>query len=206
MAESLRDQLVKAGLATANQAKKAERQAEAEKRTSRPAQDQKADSDAAKGSNKKGRNRPAGQSAQAKVRTKAAQLNAQKLEKDRALANVRNEKAAAKALRAEIKQIILQNDQRAKETKEDDAPYNFLHGKKIKRIYVPKAQIEQLSAGTLAIVNNDGRYHLVAREIADKLSAKNPKCVIAAHSNEQKETGPDDDYYAKFQVPDDLDW
>ena len=206
MAESLRDQLVKAGLATANQAKKAERQAEAEKRTSRPAQDKKADSDVAKGSSKKGRNRPAGQSAQAKVRTKAAQLNAQKLEKDRALANVRNEKAAAKALRAEIKQIILQNDQRAKETKEDDAPYNFLHGKKIKRIYVPKAQIEQLSAGTLAIVNNDGRYHLVAREIADKLSEKNPKCVIAAHSNESEQSGPDDDYYAKFKVPDDLDW
>ena len=106
----------------------------------------------------------------------------------------------------EVKQIILQNDQRAKETKEDDAPYNFLHGKKIKRIHIPKAQIEQLSTGVLAIVNNDGRYHLVSREVADKLSEKNPKCVIAAHSNEQKEAGPDDDYYAKFQVPDDLDW
>jgi len=206
MAESLRDQLVKAGLATANQAKKATRQAEAEKRSSRPAQDKKADADVPKGGGKKGRNRPAGQSAQAKARTRAAQLNAQKLEKDRALANVRNEKAAAKALRAEVKQIILQNDQRAKETKEDDAPYNFLHGKKIKRIHIPKTQIEQLSTGTLAIVNNDGRYHLVSREVADKLSEKNPKCVIAAHSNEQKEAGPDDDYYAKFQVPDDLDW
>jgi uncharacterized protein YaiL (DUF2058 family) len=206
MADSLRDQLVKAGLATANQAKKAERQAEAEKRTSRQPQGGKAESEAPKTGGKKASNRPVGQSAQAKARTRAAQLNAEKLAKDRALANVRNEKAATKALRAEIKQIILGNDQRSAETKDDDVPYNFLHGKKIKRIHVPKAQVEQLSAGTLAIVNNDGRYHLVSRAVADQLSEKNPKCVIAAHSDKPEESGPDDDHYAKFKVPDDLDW
>ncbi len=204
MAESLRDQLVKAGLATANQAKKAERQVSAQQRASRKPED---DAAKAKSGNKKDRHRgKSGKpSTQDKVRARARELNAEKLKKDQALAAVRNEKAAAKALRAEIKQIILQNDQRSADKKDDDVPYNFLHGKKIKRIHIPKAQVEALSSGALAIVNNDGRYHLVSAEVAQRLSEKNPKCVIAAH-NERKDAEPEDEFYAKFKVPDDLDW
>jgi len=207
MAESLRDQLVKAGLATANQAKKAERQADAEKRANRSASNNDAAGEKQqKSSGKKGKSRPARPSTQEKVRQRARQQNAEKLEKDRELQKLRNEKAAAKALRAEIKQIIVQHDQRAKEARDDDVPYNFVHGKKIKKIHIPKVQQEQLSSGSLVIVNNDGRYHLVSREIGAKLSEKNPKCVIAAHNAEDNTPGPDDDYYAKFEVPDDLDW
>ncbi len=57
-------------------------------------------------------------------RTEPARLTwaqkAEKLERDRELQALRNEKAAAKALRAEIKQIILQHDQRTKEARDDD--------------------------------------------------------------------------------------
>lgn len=214
MAGSLRDQLVKAGLATSTQAKKAERQVEAQQRARRSGQSPDAGTDASKPAGKKLKHRHKGgdkeakatQTTQAKARERARELNAQKLERDRSLAAQRNEKAAAKALRAEIKQIILDNDQRSSEAKEDDVPYNFIHGKKIKKIYIPSAQRDQLSAGSLVIVNNDGRYHLVSREVADKLAVRNPKCIIAAHDNSKVEPDSDDEYYARFKVPDDLDW
>jgi len=181
VAGSLRDQLVKAGLATAGQAKKAERQNRAEKQARRndPAPD---------------------------PQSAARRLKAEKAERDRTLARARNAKASAKALRAEIKQIILQNDQRASAVKDDDVPYNFVHGKKIKKIYLPRDQQRELSKGTLVIVNNDGVYHLVSRAVADQISSRDPRRIIADHAQSSSETSPDDEHYAKFEVPDDLDW
>ena len=105
-----------------------------------------------------------------------------------------------------MRQLIFANDQRSKTAAEDDVPYNFVHNKKIKKIYVPKAQVELLSKGALVIVNNDGNYHLVNREVAEKIRARDPKRIIAAHDSKPPEPGSDDEFYAKFEVPDDLDW
>ncbi|MEZ5557774.1 MAG: DUF2058 domain-containing protein [Pseudomonadales bacterium] len=185
MADSLRDQLVKAGLATAAQAKKAERQARADKAT-------------------RGKSKPGERESEASAL--ARQARAEKAERDRAAAEAIREKAAAKALRAEIKQIIRQHDQRVKTAHEDDVPYNFVHGKKIKRIYVPAAQREQLSSGRLVIVNDDGIYHLVSKSVAERIRARDPKRIIAAHGDKAPEPGSDDEFYARFEVPDDLDW
>jgi len=191
VAESLRDQLVKAGLATASQAKKAEKRLEADKHARRRG--------------KPGADRP-DPNAPEMVKARAAKQQAEKRAKDKVLNRAASEKAAAKALRAEIRQLILENDQRAKEAREDDVPYNFVHGRKIKKIHVPKAQLEQLSRGTLVIVNNDGLYHLVSKEVAERIRTRDPKRIIAAHDEKTPEPGSDDEYYAKFQVPDDLDW
>jgi len=201
MSESLRDQLVKAGLATASQAKKAERQAKAETRTKRggkPGKTGKAGGQKADGK------RPAPDSPDT-VKARARKQQAEKRARDKALAGARNEKAAARALRAEIKQIITRNDQRQK-AGEEDLPYQFVHGKKIKKIYVPPAQREQLISGSLVIVNNDGLYSLVSKDVADKIRARDPKRIITAHEDKPPEPGSDDEFYARFEVPDDLDW
>ena len=185
MAGSLRDQLVKAGLATSAQAKKAERQANREKNQQhkKPADQKKPN-----------------------VKQRAQQLKKEKVEKDRALAKTRNDKYAARALRAEIKQMILQNDQRAKTSNESDVPYNFVHGKKIKRIYLPESQRTQLINGSLVVVNNDGLYHFVSKQVADKIAQRDPKRIIVAYTDKPEATSEDDEYYAKFAIPDDLDW
>ncbi len=196
MSESLRDQLVKAGLASAAQAKKAERQAKAEKHAQRPGKKGKA---AGTGP------RPDPNAPDA-VRARAKKQQAEKKARDKELAKAANEKAAARALRAELKQIIVTNDQRKSESNEDDVPYNFVHGKKIKKIYVPKAQLEQLSRGQLVIVNNDGLYALVSKAVAEQIKARDPKRIIAAHEDKKPEPGSDDEFYAQFEVPDDLDW
>lgn len=200
MAGSLRDQLVQSGLATSQQAKKAEREANAEKR--------RGTTPVAAPEGKKHRKaRPAaGPDSKEQVIARARQQQAEKAERDRALAQIANEKAAAKARRAEIRQIIQQNDQRTHIARDDDVPYNFVHGKKIKRIYVPRAHQVELGNGNLVIVNDDGKYHLVSKAVAEQIRTRDPKRIIAAHDQQAAEPGPDDEYYAKFKVPDDLDW
>lgn len=195
MAGSLKDQLIKAGLVSADRARKVERQAKAEKQAQRK-------SKAARG----GGQRPAEASATDEARARARQLQREKAERDRRLARAVNEKAAAKALRAELKQIILQHDQRVKTMSDDDVAYNFVHGKRVKRIYVPKEQRDRIVSGALVIVNNDGNYHLLAKDAAEKVRARDPKRIIVANDGAKPEPDSDDEYYAQFKVPDDLDW
>lgn len=211
MAGSLRDQLVKAGLATNDRAKKAERQARAEKNARLHGQAGDAEAGSTQNSGGGGKRKAKNQartepSSAAGVRERARQLKVEKATRDRAIANVANSKIVAKTLRAEIRQIIQQNDQKSTVARDDDVPYNFLHGKKVKRIYVSRAQQEQLSSGSLVIVNNDGRYHLVSSSVADKISTRDPKRIIAQQESQSEEPSADDDYYARFKVPDDLDW
>ncbi len=201
MSESLRDQLVKAGLATASQAKKAERQAKAQQHANRGGKPGK--------SGKAGQSKPkqVDPNSPEAVKARARKQQAEKRARDKAIAETRNEKAAARALRAEIKQIISQNDQRQKASSDEDVPYQFVHGKKIKRIYVPPAQREQLIKGSLLVVNNDGLYSLVSKEVAEQIRSRDPKRIITGQEEEKPpEPGSDDEFYAKFEVPDDLDW
>jgi len=215
MGGSLRDQLIKSGLATAEQARKAERQTRAEqnaRRQNTAKQKQSSPAAAPATAAPSAAARPgaaAGAAAANSVQDRARQLNAEKAARDRAAQQAINAKAAEKALRAELKQLIHRNDQRSKVASDDDVPYNFLHGKKVKRIYITRDQQAALSAGSLVIVNDDGRYHIVARDIAERVRARDPKRIIAAHAQPAEATpepGSDDEYYAKFKVPDDLDW
>ena len=202
MSESLRDQLVKAGLATASQAKKAERQAKVQQQANR--KDGKGGKAGKPGQSKPKKVDPNSPEA---VKARARKQQAEKRARDKALAETRNEKAAARALRAEIKQIISQNDQRQKSSTDDDVPFQFVHGKKIKKIYVPPAQREQLIKGSLVVINNDGLYSLVSKEVAEQIHSRDPKRIITGQEEEkQPEPGSDDEFYARFEVPDDLDW
>ena len=130
--------MVQAGLATNAQAKKAERSCVLRRRLRGTKQSPE---QAGKGAN------PAAQSETDKVKAKAAQQRAEKAARDKALAQQRNEKSQAKALQAQVKQLILQNDQRTKVADDDAVPYNFVHGKKIKKIFVTKTQLDALSSG-----------------------------------------------------------
>ena len=202
MSQSLRDQLVKAGLATTAQAKKAERS----KRAEITAQRQQGKS--AKGKKGKDGQSSTTQSETEKVKAKAAQQRAEKAARDKALAQQRNEKSQAKALQAQITQLIRQNDERTKVSDDDAVPYNFLHGKKIKKIFVNKVQLDALSVGRLVVVNNNGLYHFVSAKVAKQIEERDPRRIIVAHRRDEKppEPGSDDEFYAKFEVPDDLDW
>jgi uncharacterized protein YaiL (DUF2058 family) len=209
MSSSLRDQLIKSGLVSVDRARKVERQARAEKHADRRAKTQAEPGGTGAAGAQTGTGPDAPTSAAAIARARAVELNIEKARRDRALQEEIKEKAAAKALRAELKQLIQQHDQRARTSSDDDVPYNFVHGKKVKRIYISRAQQAQLSSGSLVVVNDDGRYHLVSKEVAERVRARDPKRIIAAHgaaSEQAPEPGSDAEFYARFQVPDDLDW
>ena len=54
----------------------------------------------------------------------------------------------------------------------------------------------------LIIINDDGLYHLVSKEIAEKIALRDPRRIITSHSAEEEM----DEAYKDFKVPDDLDW
>ena len=179
MSKSLRDQLVAAGLATNKQAK------QAEAATSRKTKGQASNSE--------------------RKRKQAQKAKSEKAAKDRERELAEHARKAAKTIRAEIRNILREHDQRPKQAKDDDVAYNFLHNKKIKRIHIPKQLVDQLSKGQLVIINDHGNYHLVKPDVAQKIADRDPKRIIAKPdaSNADAEM---DDYYKKFEVPDDLDW
>ncbi|MEM1230933.1 MAG: DUF2058 family protein [Pseudomonadota bacterium] len=204
MSNSLRDQLVKAGLATSAQAKQVERQQAAAKRKKKGGKKGGAQGAKSEGAKNERIDDPA-----VVAKARARQQRAEKASRDKALAKARNEKASERAKRAEIKQLIAAHDQRPKAASDDDVAYNFVHGKKIKRLYLPQPLVDALSAGRLAIVNNDGRYNLVSNDVADKIRARDPKWIVAvpgAKDGADASASEDDAYYEQFKVPDDLDW
>lgn len=181
MAKSLQEQLLSAGLVKKNKAKalrKAQQNIQRGKVTS--------------------------ESEEAK--NLAQQSVQEKVQRDKALNQKKNEQARQKAVLAQIKQLI-QSNQVA--TKDGDIAYQFSDGKKIKKIYVNKLLQSQLVKGILAIVKmpleQEPSYYLVPRAIAEKVAQRDAALVVTLNDATPAELA-DDDPYAEYKIPDDLMW
>lgn len=132
-----------------------------------------------------------------------AQKTAQeKAQRDRELNEKKQQQARARAISAEINQLILEHMVQRDDS--CDLVYNFEHERKVKRIYINQQMKQQLIDGTLALARIDGRYELVPLSVAEKIKQRNEKRVIIFEPEDKQ---PDeDDPYADFQVPDDLIW
>lgn len=179
MSLSLRDQLVKAGLASEKQAKQAVRQKKKQQRQ------------VDKGL------------AQADTSQKEAALQAMKEKalRDQELNQLQQEKAEKKARAAQIKQLI--EGTRLPKLDTDDF-YNFVDQKKVKRIAVNDLVRDKLSRGNLAIVTHAGGYEIIPREAAVKIQERDPHRIVLL--NTSNADNADDDPYAAYQIPDDLMW
>lgn len=80
---------------------------------------------------------------------------------------------------------------------EADVARHFPHGGKIRRIYVTADQLPRLNAGELAVAQHNGRYLLVEREIALAAQAIDPDALVLLC---------DPDAQAEDDVPADLVW
>lgn len=103
---------------------------------------------------------------------------------------------AKKALRRKIQALIegeRLNDEQA------DVPYHFVKGKRIKRIYVTEPQRLQLSSGEIVIAALEGHHHILTTAAAEELLALAPQTVVcgSAETSEDGEGHP---------VPDDIIW
>ncbi len=122
-------------------------------------------------------------------------------EQSRQLNLKRQQQAKQREVEAQISQWIT-----ASMLKNEDGtqPYNFADGKKLKKIYVTKAVCDQLSIGQLAIVKHRKGYEVVPAEVARKVAKRDAAIVLVLNESQREEA--QDDPYAEFPIPDDLDW
>jgi len=134
----------------------------------------------------------------------AQRLLAERAERDRQLSAERNAQARANEQRAQIRQIV--ESHRVK--REGEIAYRFTDGDRIASVLVDAPLRAQLAGGTLVIVRHDQGYELLPRAAADKVYARDAAMIVLDHGRAASAGDPadDDDYYRRFQVPDDLIW
>lgn len=176
---SLQDQLLKAGLADEKKAKAIR----TEKRKQRKQQ-------------------PKGAAQVSETEIRARQAREEKAERDRQLNLERQKKAEKKAIQAQIRQLVESN---RLDRKRCETSYQFVDGKKIKKLLVDDTMVDQLSRGRLAVVSLGENYEVVPDKVARKIMERDESAVIVLHDRNQDDVG-EDDPYAGYEIPDDLMW
>jgi hypothetical protein len=183
MGNAFQEQLLKAGVVTKQQVKKAQSASSKQKKEQRSKKDIVVDEN----------------------KLKVQQAAKEKMAQDKALNLRKEEQAKQKATSAEIDQLILSNC--VKRSNEAEIVYNFEHHKKVNRIYVDAELKQKIINGSLGIARIEGRYELIPKIIAEKIQQRNDKRVVLFAQTEAEEKIIDEnDPYAAFQVPDDLVW
>ena len=182
MAGSLKDQLLKAGVASRKQAK----EAELDKRRKR----------------KKGQKGPAKEDVERAAAIEAARR--EKLEKDRELNERRRQEQAERALRAEVRQLA---EQHAIDPPSDaEVRYNFVWKNKVHSLWIDPPLRSQLAVGTLALVAFDSKFVLVPAPVAERIRERDPEAIVQTSDGADSDSSAEDDPYADFPIPDDLHW
>ncbi|WP_201314101.1 DUF2058 domain-containing protein [Dyella sp. EPa41] len=134
----------------------------------------------------------------------AQRLQAERAERDRALAAERNAQARARELAAQIRQIVDANKVR----REGEISYRFTDGDKIHSVLVNESLRAQLAKGTLVVVRSGDGYELLPRAAAEKVRERDAAAIVLDHGqpSDTRPPGEDDEYYSQFKVPDDLTW
>ena len=180
---SLQDQLLKAGLADKSKAK----QARADKR---------------KKQKLKNKGTAVGED---ENKLAAQQAAAAKKQRDRELNQQRQAELEKKAVVAQIRQLITVNQQ---PKGNGDTVLNFTDNNVVKRMYVSDAVHKLVVDARLAVVRLDDDYALIPTPVADKIAERDANVVIysADLREENKEKSEEDDWYADYEIPDDLTW
>lgn len=183
MALSLQEQLLQAGLADKSKAK----QARADKRK--------------KQKQKNKQKQPVVDENQAAVQAKLEE----KKEKDRQLNQAKQAEAEKKAIAAQVRQLITVNIQ---PKDKGDTLLNFTDNNVVKRLYVTESIRNHVMDGRLAVVKLDDNYELVPLPVADKIAERLEEVVIYRADNikQNEEKSEEDDWYADYEIPDDLTW
>jgi uncharacterized protein len=178
MANSLQDQLRKAGLVDSRQLSAVTKEKKKQEKQQRKHKIETVD----------------------ETKANAQQARDEKAERDRQLNFQRDEEARGKAIVAQIKQLIAQSELSRTGAQLD---YNFSDGTKIKKILITADMRDRLSNGRLAIVKFEERYSVVPKAVAEKIQLRDPAYVIVSN---QATTDDTDDPYADYKIPDDLMW
>ena len=177
MANSFKDQLLKAGLVDPGRIKK-----EKHEKTRNSIQQRR-------------------KASPATPTTAATTEQAQAAERDRLLNLQRKLAADKKALAAQLRQLIETN---RLPRGDGEVAYNFTDNNKIQRLYVSTGMHKQIAGGSLAIVKLGAQYDVVPAAIAAKIRERDAASVVLWVDPQQGAGGRDDE--AEHPVPDDLIW
>ena len=176
---SLKDQLLKAGLA--------------------PKKDKKPQAKKKKAPTKAKKHRNA--TSESTLRAQRAMLD--KAKKDKKLNEKRQAEAAKKALAAQIKQLV---DGSKLDRADGETAYHFTYKKKVKSIYVTTEQQLQLSRDQIVIIATGVEsFEVVPKLVAEKIAERDASSVIKNDAPVET-VAPEDDPYSDYEIPDDLVW
>ncbi len=167
MSESLRDQLLKSGLAKNLKAAAPAPSKDKQRPNQTPP---RAHKNAAERPKAPAAQRPNPSSQREPDLAHAYALRAKQEKHDREAAQ-REVERIAKEKRERKQKLASLLEGKAFNAADADTPRHFPHGNKIRRIYCTAAQLVELNRGDLAVVQLAGRYLLVTREIALKAQA-----------------------------------
>ncbi|WP_286269894.1 DUF2058 domain-containing protein [Thalassotalea hakodatensis] len=180
---SLQDQLLKAGLATKQSARKANTERRKKKKQQKSGQQVEA-------------------SLQEKVQQDLAKQQQEKQIKDSALNAQRQQALKEKEDKLRIVQIL----QHHQVTGVDgEKVYNYTFNNKIKKMHLDNTSYDALVNGRLALCGVDEITYLVTSETADKVAALAPDVLLVQNDKVTSDVD-EDDPYAEYQIPDDLMW
>jgi hypothetical protein len=182
MSDSLRDQLLKAGLVTRKQAVQAERQQHQQQHRQTKGHKPQPEDEAR--------------------RRAVEQAKAAKAARDQELNRQRQISAEAQARMAQVAQILAAH---RLPKPESDEYFNFVDRGKVRRMPVTAELRERIVAGKVLIVRCAGRYELVLPEVADRVRERDPRALVALPAPGAQPAAADDPY-KDFAVPDDLMW
>jgi uncharacterized protein YaiL (DUF2058 family) len=156
MGNPFQDQLLKAGLVSKKQAKKANREKYLNRKKNK--------------GNKKNNS--------SAVSDKAREEQAAQAKRNRELNRQRSKEKRQREQSAQIKQLIENNRQKLDDHGE---PYYFTEQNTINRIFVSMDMAEQLSCGQLAIVKLGNSYEVVPAKVARQIANRDKKKLVAFH-------------------------
>ncbi len=107
----------------------------------------------------------------------------------------------AKAQKAQATELIKKHKLNQSDA---DIRHNFTKGNRVKQVYVTAQQRDEIIDGRLAVAIADDRAYVIPLETAVKLRMLSPKTFVLV--NEPKKAPDDSDPYAEYEVPDDLLW
>ena len=143
--------------------------------------------------------------AQSTVSVQSNKIRQQQRERDRLLNLEQKQLADQKALSAQIIQLV---DQYKLDRGAGELEYNFNDKNIVKKILVTKNISKELSRGRLCIIRVGNAYEVVPKPIADKIHQRDEMAIVVNNENKRESTTQEsnDDFYAQFEIPDDLIW
>ncbi len=181
---SLQDQLLKAGLTT----KQKSRQANTDNRKKNKQKRSGVKHDA---------------SLQEQVKQDLAKDKADKIAKDSALNDLKNQELATKEKTLRIKQI-LEHHQITGVNGESE--FNYTFNSKIKKLFLDAITHKALVNGRLALCSLSDVTYIVTSETAAKVAKLDNLIILVQNDQVETAEADEDDPYADYQIPDDLMW